>query len=131
VYILIVPQAETQINNSYKEFFKVATLKILLLLLLVAICAIGWFSKPILQKLDIVNVAAVPESYTLPKSNFIIPDPVPAETKKAGCITLAEYLQQANSNPKSYYQLFDCGQSAEDRTEADKLINFLQHLKYE
>lgn len=84
-----------------------------------------------MNKLGIVNAVSLPESYALPKSNFILPDPEPSGNKKPACITLAEYIQQVNSNPNAYYKLFNCDQSAEERTEADKLINYLQHLKYE
>lgn len=111
---------------------KVATLKKLFLPLLIIICAIGWFSEPIMNKLGVVKVESIPESYSLPKSNFILPDQVPTDNKKpAPCVTLAEYVQQANSNPNAYYKLFNCDQSVEQRTELDKLINFLQYLKYE
>ena len=100
-----------------------------------AIGAIGWFHGPIkpwdMEKtLLITNSNSNSNSYSLPKSNFILPDPEP-DNKKSSCITLAEYTQQANSDPNAYYKLFNCGQTEQERTEADKLINFLAHLKYE
>ena len=112
-------------------------MKKILLLLFFAIVAVGWFHEPIKQwgmekTLLITNANSnSPSSYSLPKSNFILPDPEPVDTKKPSCITLAEYTQQVNSDPSAYYKLFNCGQSEQERTEADKLINFLTHLKYE
>ena len=111
-------------------------MKKILLLLFFAIAAIGWFIEPIKnwgmeQTLLMTNSNSPANSYSLPKSNFIMPDPEPVGNKKSSCITLAEYTQQANSDPNAYYKLFNCGQTEQERTEADKLINFLAHLKYE
>ena len=106
-------------------------MKKLLLPLLFAICAIGWFNEPIIKKLGIVKTASATQSYSLPKSNFILPDQVSEDKKLSACMSLAEYTEQAKTNPNAYYGLFQCGQSEEDRTKFDKLMNFFAHLKYE
>jgi hypothetical protein len=106
-------------------------MKKLFVLLLIAICVIAWFNEPIMNKLGMVKTATAKQSYSLPKSNFILPDPVPEDKKPPVCISLAEYTEQAKTNPNAYNLLLQCGQQEEDRTEIDKLMNFFSHLKYE
>jgi hypothetical protein len=106
-------------------------MKKLFLLLLFAICTIFWFNEPIMKKLGMLNTASATQSYSLPKSNFILPDPVPEDKKPPVCMSLAEYTEQAKTNPNAYNLLLQCGQQEEDRTEFDKLMNFFSRLKYE
>lgn len=105
-----------------------------LAILLVIICAVGWFREPIIKNLGLVQAPPVPVSAILPKSNFIVPDqaPVPVATNKpADCISISAYAQQTNSDPNAYHKLLNCNQTEEERTEFDKLMNFFSRLKYE
>ncbi len=103
----------------------------LLLLLLFAICALGWFREPIMKKLGIVKTISAPQSYSLPKSNFILPDPVPEDKKPPACMSLAEYTEKAKADPNAYYKFLYCDEQEMNRTEFDKLMNFFSRLKYE
>ncbi len=105
-----------------------------LLVLFVFICAIAWFSEPIMKNIGIVKPAPVPVSALLPKSNFIVPDPVAkpvATNKPTDCMSVSTFAQQANSDPNAYNKLLNCNQTEEERTEFDKLMNFFSRLKYE
>jgi hypothetical protein len=95
-----------------------------IILLLLAICCIGWYSGPILKKLGIVKTASVPQS------NFILPDPEPPENKPTACMTLAEYTEQVKTDPNAYNKLLLCDPQQE-RTKFDKLMNLFSHAKYE
>lgn len=106
-------------------------LKKLFLLLLFAICAIVWLKEPIKKKLGVEKTASATPTYSLPRSNFILPDPVPLENNQPPCLSLAEYVEQAKTNPGAYNQLLNCGQQEAKRTDFDKLMNFLSRLKYE
>lgn len=106
-------------------------MKKLLLLLLFAILAIAWLSIPIKKPVAMIRADSAPQINSLPKSNFILPDPVPDEKKPPVCMSLAEYAKQAKTNPNAYYLLMHCDDQAEDRTELDKLLNYLSRLKYE
>ena len=105
-----------------------------LVVLLVTICAVGWFREPIIKNIGLVQAPPVPVSVLLPKSNFIVPDPAPvpiAANKPADCMSISTYAQQANSDPNAYNKLLNCNQTEEERTEFDKLMNFFSRLKYE
>lgn len=100
-------------------------MKKLLLLLLFAICAIGWRSEAIMQKLGIVNTVSVPQSYSIQSLT------VPADKKPLASMSLTEYAELAKTDPDAYHKLFQNHQQEQERSEVDKLMNFFAHLKYE
>jgi hypothetical protein len=105
--------------------------KALLLLVLIAICAIGWYRVPIMKKFGILKPETTALANSLPKSNFILPDPVPVGSKPPPCMTLAEYTEKQNTDPNAYYKFLYCDEQATNRTEFEKLMNFFTRLKYE
>jgi hypothetical protein len=98
-----------------------------LLILILAIGVIVWFRQPILLKILPAKVATA----AIPKSNFIIPDPEPVQSKPVQCMTLAEFTQQANTDPLAYNKLLQCDQQPQERTAFDKLMNLFSRAKYE
>src|SRR5438105_6877228 len=95
---------------------KKATMKKLLLLLLFAICAIGWRSETIMSMLGIVKHASAPQSV--------------AQKLPAG-MSLTQYAELAKTDPDAYRKLFLSHQQEQERSEVDKLMNFFTQLKYE
>jgi len=95
-----------------------------ILILFLAVCAIGWYREPLLQKISPAKAASGPQS------NFIIPDPVPHESKPVACMTLTEFTEQIKTDPNAYNKLLLCDQQQE-RTSFDKLMNLFSLAKYE
>lgn len=95
------------------------------LLLLIAICAIGWFGWPIMKNMGMATTASVPQS------NFILPDPEPPENKPTPCMTLTEFTEQVKTDPNAYNKLLLCPQQDQERPPFDKLMNLFAHGKYE
>jgi len=100
-------------------------MKKLLLLLLFAICAIGWRSEAIMQKLGMVNIVSAPQSYSIQSLT------VPADEKPPDGMSLTEYAELAKTDPDAYRKLFLSHQQEQERSEIDKLMNFFTRLKYE
>ena len=94
-------------------------------LLILAIGVIGWYSWPNMKKMGVVKTVSVPQS------NFILPAPEPPANKPTPCMTLAEYTEQAKTDPNAYYKLLLCPQQDQERTSFDKLMNLFAHAKYE
>lgn len=104
---------------------KAATVKKLLLMVLFAICTIGWRSESIKQMLGVANTAATPQSYSI---QSLTP---PAAKKPVGGMSLTEYAELARTDPDAYRKLFQSHQPEQERSEIDKLMNFFTRLKYE
>lgn len=99
-------------------------MKKLLLIFLFAICTIGWRSESIMQMLGTTKTAASPQSYSIQAPSS------PANKKPAG-MSLTEYAELAGTDPDVYRKLFQSHQQEQERSEADKLMNFFTRLKYE
>jgi hypothetical protein len=100
-------------------------LKKLLLMLLFAICAIGWRSEAIMQQLGMVRGATEPKTYSIESMT------VPADKNAPKGMSLTEYAELAKTDPDAYRKLFQSHQQEQERSEIDKLMNFFAHLKYE
>lgn len=100
-------------------------MKKLLVLLLLAICVIGWRSETIMQQLGRMNAASEPQSYSIESLT------IPADKKAPQGMSLTEYAELAKTDPDAYRKLFQSHQQEEKRSEIDKLMNFFAHLKYE
>lgn len=100
-------------------------MKKLLLLMLFAICAIGWRSEAILQMLGMNKNPPVTQAHSIQSLT------IPADKKPPRGMSLTEYADLAKSDPDAYRKLFQSHQQEEERSEVDKLMNFFTRLKYE
>lgn len=98
-------------------------MKKLLLLLLFAICATAWHSATIMEMVGMNNAVSDHRSYSIQSLT------VPADKNLPRSMTLAEYAELAKTDPDAYRKLFQSPQ--QERSEADKLMNFFTRLKYE
>jgi len=96
-------------------------MKKLLLMLLVAMCALAWRSESIMQLLGMA--VASPQSASLQSLT------IPASTKASGGLSLAEYADLARTDPDAYRKLLQSHQQEKERSEVDKLMNLFSRLK--
>lgn len=99
-------------------------MKTLLIMLIVAICAIGWRSPDLLQAIGLASAAQDParisvEALTSPQA--------PAGQK---AMTAAEFAELSKTDPHAYQKYINSFQ-VQERNEVDKLFNFLARGKYE
>lgn len=99
-------------------------MKTLLIMLIVAICAIAWRSPDLLQTIGLASAAQDPatisvESLTSPQ--------VPGVQK---AMTAAEFVELSKTDSNAYQKYINRFQ-VQERTEVDKLFNFLARGKYE
>ncbi|GIZ52315.1 hypothetical protein [Noviherbaspirillum aridicola] len=97
-------------------------MKTLLLLLLVALCGIAWRSPDIMDALG--RARPQPQAVQL-----VVPPGGQAAGQKA--MSLHEYAELARTDPDAYRKLLDSMRAPEERSEADKLMNFLARGKHE
>jgi hypothetical protein len=100
-------------------------MKRLLILLLIAICGIGYRSATIMEAIGLAKpaVAAEPASVDALMAS--------AGQKAPAGMSLTEYAELARKDPDAYRKLFASHQQDQERSELDKLMNFLTRLKYE
>lgn len=91
-------------------------MKTLLLLLLVALCGIAWRTPQIMEMLNMS--AREPQT---------VQAPAPAHQ----AMGLKEYAELARTDPDAYRKLLESAQAPQERSEVDKLMNFLARGKYE
>jgi len=99
-------------------------MKTLLLVLIIAICAIGWRSPDILQAIGAASAKQDPAIIAV--EDFRAKD-APSGQK---AMTTAEFAELSNTDPHAYQRFINSLQ-VQERTEVDKLLNFLAHGKYE
>lgn len=97
-------------------------MKKLLLLLLIGICGLAWRSEDILK---MIGMASQPSA-----AKAQLQMPAPGQKAPAG-MSISEYAELARTDPDAYRKLFASHQQAEERSQVDKLMNFLAHGKYE
>jgi len=97
----------------------------LILILLLAICTIGWRNESIMKMLGMVNTVTAPQSYSIQSLT------VPANKKPVSGMSLTEYAELAKTDPDAYRKLFQSHQQGAGHSETDKLMNFLARFKYE
>lgn len=101
-------------------------MKKLLLMLVVSLCAIAWRSENILDGLSAAGSMPVVSQATISAEALTMarmqsaPKPMSAE----------EFAELSKNDPKAY-QKFLASRVASERTEIDKLMNFLARGKYE
>ena len=106
-------------------------MKSLFILLIISICAIAWRSEDILQALSLAgsvkqasNVSA--QSLTVPQAGQQRAQQQPQQH----VMSIDEMTKLNKTDPKAM-QKFLQSRTVNERTEADKLMNFLAHGKYE
>lgn len=99
-------------------------MKKLLIMLLISICAIAWRSDEILHGLGMAQVAADP---TPSLQNLT----VPADQHTHKAMTITEFQELSKTDPQAYQKFIDSLQVPQERSEADKLMNFFARGKYE
>jgi hypothetical protein len=100
-------------------------MKKMLLLLLVAICTIGWRSETIMQALGMLNTVSAAAPYSIQSLTAA------ADKKPHAGMSLTEYAELTKTDPNAYHKLFQSHQQDQERSEIDKLMNFFTRLKYE
>jgi len=99
-------------------------MKKLLLLLLIAICGIGYRSASFMEAIGMAKPAvAQPVSIESLMAS--------ADKKPPAGMSLTEYAELAKKDPDAYRKLFASHQQEPERSEVDKLMNFFTRLKYE
>lgn len=99
-------------------------MKKLLLLLIVSICVMGWRSPQIMETLGVAGKTQ-PASATL---GAMLETSHPAEHKS---MTAHEFAALAANDPQAYQKFLDSRKVKQERSELDKLFNFLSRGKYE
>lgn len=99
-------------------------MKKLLLVFLFSICAIGWRSESVIQVIGLAQPVVAP-------SSLAIGSPSPASGAQSAGMSLTQYADLARTDPDAYRKLLASHQHAQERSEVDKLINFVTRLKYE
>jgi len=101
-------------------------MKKLLIMLILSICAVAWRSEDILKALGMASSISAAKPVPLTASAM--------SASRAGAdqnaMSVQEFARLSQSDPKAY-QKFIASRTVNERTEADKLMNFLAHGKYE
>lgn len=100
-------------------------MKMLIILLLIAICGFAWQSEPIMQALGL----------SMPHSGKSTPLSIEALTSarsgKTKGMSVHEYAELAKTDPHAYQKFMQSHQKNEERSEVNKLMNFFARGKYE
>ncbi len=100
-------------------------MKKLLLLLLIAICTIGYRTPAIMQAIGMARPS--PATQTVSVESLM----ASAGKKPPAGMSLTEFAELAKKDPDAYRKLFASHQQEQERSELDKLMNFFTRLKYE
>lgn len=100
-------------------------MKSLLIILIVAICAIAWRSPDLMQAVGIASVRQDPATITV---ESLTAGQAPAGQRP---MTAAEFAELSKTDPNAYQKYLNSFQLQEERSEVDKLFNFLSRGKYE
>lgn len=92
------------------------------LLLLIGICGLAWRSEDVLKLLGMASPPSAAQAQ--------LQLPAPGQKAPAG-MSIAEYAELARTDPEAYRKLFASHQQTEERSQVDKLMNFLARGKYE
>jgi hypothetical protein len=103
--------------------------KKLLIMLILSICAVAWRSDDILNALGVASGASTAAAARrTPVTAFSMSANQPAAAGKA--MTVEELAELSKTDPDAYRK-FIASRTVNERTEADKLMNFLTRGKYE
>ena len=85
----------------------------------------GWQSELIMQMLGLAGKVSAPQTYSIQSLT------IPAGKQQNAGMSLTEYADLAKTDPDAYRKLLQSNQQEQERSEVDKLMNFLARLKYE
>lgn len=95
-----------------------------MIMLIVAICAIGWRSEDIMRAIGAASAAQDPAAITVDTLRL---QQAPAAQRP---MTAAEFAELSKTDPDAYRK-FLTSYEVRERTEVDKLFNFLARGTYE
>lgn len=100
--------------------------KKLLFMLILSLCAVAWRSEDIVNALGAAGAVSAAESAPLSARTMV------ADQAGAGqdAMSVEEFARLGKTDPKAYRKFMD-SRTVNERTEADKLMNFLSRGKYE
>ena len=103
-----------------------------LILILISICAFAWRSEDILNALSLAGSAK--QASNVSARSLIASQPgtqkQQAQESQEHVMSIEEMTKLSKTDPKAM-QKFIQSRTVSERTEADKLMNFLAHGKYE
>lgn len=99
-------------------------MKTLLILLVVAICAIGYRSPEVMRAVGLAGAAQDPASISV--DSLLKADPQPQQKP----MSMEEFAAMSQSDPAAYQKFLNSHQ-VQERSEVDKLLNFFSRGKYE
>jgi hypothetical protein len=99
-------------------------MKTLLIVLIVALCGIAWRSPDLLQAIGAANARQDPA--TISVEDLTAQQPSAAHSP----MTATEFAELSKTDPRAYQKYINSFQ-VQERTEVDKLFNFLARGKYE
>lgn len=97
-------------------------MKTLLVMLIVAICAIGWRSPDIMHAIGLASAAQDPATISMELLTL------PQASSGQKSMTAAEFVELSKADPKAY-QKYTSSFQVQERNEVDKLFNFLARGK--
>jgi hypothetical protein len=100
--------------------------KKLLIMLILSICAVAWRSDDILNALGVASIASATQRTPVTVSAMST-----GQSAAAGKAMSVEDLAELSKTDPNAYQKFIASRTVNERTEADKLMNFLTRGKYE
>jgi hypothetical protein len=111
-------------------------MKGLLILILISICAVAWRSEDILHLLSLAG--SMKQASNVSAQSLIASPPgaqkqqvqLQAQQPQQHVMSIDEMTKLSKTDPKAM-QKFIQSRTVSERTEADKLMNFLAHGKYE
>lgn len=99
-------------------------MKTLLLMLIIGICAIAWRTPEIVQAIGIAGTAQDPAQISIKA--------IASASKKQKPMTADEFAALSKTDPNAYQKFINSYQAHDpDRSEIDKLMNFLSRGKFE
>ena len=101
-------------------------MKKLLIMLVLSICAVAWRSEDMLKAIGVMSTASAAQTSPATVSAMTA---VRAGAGQ-GAMSVDEFARLGKTDPRAY-QKFLNSRTVNERTEADKLINFLSRGKYE
>jgi len=99
--------------------------KTLLVILIVSICVIAWRSPDIMQAIGMASARQDPATISV---EDLTARQAAAEQKP---MTAVEFAELSKTDPNAYQKYLNSFQVQEERSELDKLFNFLSRGKYE
>ncbi len=101
-------------------------MKKLLIMLILSICAVAWRSDDILNALGVASTASAAQHTPVTASALTVGQPT-----AAGKVMSIEELAELSKTDPSAHRKFIASRTVYERTEADKLMNFLTRGEYE